>query len=693
MRDKMMKLIRRHRLLLAFLAAALIKQILVVGVPICASPGTPCDDELMRDWAFSIAGFDWLGNFDAYTFLKEPGFAIFLAVCYRLHFSYIFTVTVCYSVACMIFASAFQHIFSSGKYVLCVYLLLLFHPISYCDTVLQRVYRNGLGVILTLCIFGGLLHMYFSIKKEKAWRFCLWSAFTGLSLGYLWITKSDTAWLLPFTVVISVVMLGILLVKYRSFRHLPRYLCLVLPFLGIFLCVSGVKFLNIHRYGVASIEYYGIAMDEISHIRQEENTDEKILLTRKQLRELYQISPTLASVKEELESQMDAHNTYDTRPEDGEVETGWLGWALVRAFYNAGVYEDSGKANDFFRNLHEELSEAFADGRLVRAEVPVAEKYHIDTPKHRRELAGRAFAAIDYMVSCTNTSASTFTEEIKGAKASIWLFERITGDRNAHLKLEHDYEIAGWIVFPEYDGQNLNVYVEDEKGSRYQKMRFKESMDVYERQKSLGIELESAKKCHFDTVWEAKESAGDTAWYLGVYDTGQPDKGSAAAGQKLGRVRIGKGALVPEGDMTIDAVLDAYECRKDRETAEAAAKLPAGRLNAIGAFYRVSGTAMFWLGGLAYVILTAGFIRGLCRREFELVNSWLIVTGFSLSVFVLALGIAYVDLTQCPAIMTHYMSSGYPLLISVEAISLLKCAELAFSWIRGVRKKEEQDGR
>ena len=178
-----------------------------------------------------------------------------------------------------------------------------------------------------------------------------------------------------------------------------------------------------------------------------------------------------------------------------------------------------------------------------------------------------------------------------------------------------------------------------------------------------------------------------------MYDAGQPDKGSATAGQKLGRVRIGKVGLVPEGDMTIDAVLDAYECRKDREAAETAAKLPAGRLNAISALYRVSGIAMFWLGGLAYVILTAGFIRGLCRREFELVNSWLIVTGFSLSVFVLALGIAYVDLTQCPAIMTHYMSSGYPLLISVEAISLLKCAELAFSWIRGVRKKEEQDGR
>ena len=174
MTDKIITVMKKHRLLLVFLAAALVKQILVIHVPIYASPGTPCDDELMRDWAFSIAGMDWLGDFDVYTFLKEPGFAIFLGVCYRLHIPYIFAVTLCYSVACMIFSTALRNIFSSGKYVLVIYLFLLFHPVSYCSSVLQKVYRNGLGVVLTLCIFGGLLHMYFSLRGEKAWRLFFW---------------------------------------------------------------------------------------------------------------------------------------------------------------------------------------------------------------------------------------------------------------------------------------------------------------------------------------------------------------------------------------------------------------------------------------------------------------------------------------------------------------------------------------
>lgn len=673
MRDKVLTAMKKHRLLLVFLFAAFLKQILVVGIPICASVGTPCDDELMRDWAFSIARMEWLGDFDAYTFLKEPGFAIFLAVCYRLHIPYIFAVTLCYSISCMIFSSALKNIFSSGKYVLCIYLFLLFHPVSYCSTVLQKVYRNGLGVSLTLCVFGGVLHMYFSVCKEKARQLLFWSAFTGLSLGYLWITKGDTAWILPFMVVICLVMFGILLVKYRNLRNFFRYLCLIFPFLGIFLCSSGVKFLHVQWYGISSLEYYATVMEEITHIRQE-NQDEKIPLSRKELKELYQISPTLAGVKGEVESEMDMHDLYDTNPGDGEVEAGWLGWALVKAFYNANVYEDGETADTFYRNLHQDLDAAFADGRLEYNEVPAMQKYHMDTPAHCRELAGRALEAVNYMITCRRTRVRTYTEEIEGAESSVWSFERITGNWNAHLKLRHDHVIAGWIVFPEYDGQKLNVYVEDEKGNRYQKVRFTQSVDVYDVQKNKGIDLKSAKECRFDTGWD-EGAAGDAVWYLGVYDAGQQVSGKAAVGQKIGRIRIEKDGFQGEGMLAFDGILDIYDSQKDRESMEAAERMPVGRLNVIRTLYRIIGPIMFYLGVLAYLILTALFIRGLRRKEFEYVNPWLIVTGLGLSVLVLVFGIAYVDLTQCPAIKTHYLSSGYPLLMGAELISLCKCVE------------------
>ena len=683
MTDKIITAMKKHRLLLVFLVAAFVKQILVINVPICALPGTPCDDELMRDWAFSIAGMDWLGDFNVYTFLKEPGFAIFLGVCYRLHIPYIFAVTLCYSVACMIFSTALRNIFSSGKYVLLVYLFLLFHPISYCSSVLQKVYRNGLGVILTLCIFGGLLHMYFSLRGEKAWRLFFWSAFTGLSLGYLWITKGDTAWLLPFTGVICLVMLGILLVKCRNLRNLPRYLCLALPFLGVLLCIKGVDFLHTQRYGISSLEYYATVMDEVSHIRQE-GANEKIPLTRKKLKELYQVSPTLASVQEYLEKEMDEHNTYDTNPTDGEVEAGWLGWTLVRAFYDAGMYEDSETADTFFRNLHEDLAAAFADGRLERVEESAVQKYYMDTPAHRRELIGRTLQTLDYMISYRRTYVSMSAREVPDSEECIWAFERVTGNTHAHLKAKHDYAIAGWILFPDYDGQKMSVYIEDEKGNRYKKIGFKKRGDIYEFLKGTGRDLKSARKCRFHTGWDAEDSTENTVWYLGLYEKDQAD--GAKVGERKARIQIGKDGFIGEGTVEFDGALDVYNSQKDRERVENSAVMPVQRLNLIRVFYRATGKVMFWFGILAYAVLTIVVLRGLRRKTYEYVNPWLIVTGLSLSVLVLAFGIAYVDLTQCPAIKTHYLSSGYPLIISAELISLCKCAELLAVHLQRVRE-------
>ncbi len=683
MRDKILTWIKGHKLLMAFLAAAFIKQLLVIGIPICPAVGTPCDDELMRDWAFSIAGFDWLGDFDAYTFMKEPGFAIFLAVCYKLHLPYMYVLTLGYSLTCMIFCTALKNIFSSSKYVLCIYLVLLFHPISYCSTVLQKIYRNGLGVVLTLAVFGGLLHLYFSIYQEKIKKPLFWSAFTGLSLGFLWITKSDTVWILPFTMTICLVMFVMLLIRFRNFQSLPRYLCLILPFLGIFLCTNGIKFLHTQRYGISSIEYYGAAMDEFNHI-ETGREDEKILLSRQQLRELYELSPTLASVREELEASMDEHTLYDTHPEDNEVEAGWLGWAFIRGFKDAGVYEDSEKANAFFKNLYEEMETAFADGRLEKTVTPKAQKYYVDTPERRKELLGRTLAAVVYMASNRKTSARLYSAQNRKTEASVKAFERIARNANVPHSHKHDYAIQGWIVFPEYGGQKLNVYVEDESGKRYKKLKFKQSEDVYTYLKDEYPELESAKRCHFRTGWDIEDGKTDTSWYLCAY-LPQPFDGkeqkaetsTVSKGQQVAKVRIEETGFVSESGAEFLASMDMYSSRPDEGNRAAAGAIAVRRLNRIRILYRANGINLLQISLFAYVILTAVFLWGLRKKDYSCVNAWLIVTGLGLSILVLAAGIAYVDLTQCPAIKTLYLSSGYPLLMGAELISLCKCVEVA----------------
>lgn len=669
MKDKVITAIRKHKLLLAFLVVALIKQILVIDLPICAELGTPCDDELMRDWAFSIAGFGWRGDFNSYTFVKEPGFAIFLAVCYRLHLPYIFTLTLGYSIACMIFCSALTHIFSSKKYVFVIYLLLLFHPVSFSSTVLQRVYRNGLGMVLTLCIFGGLLHMYFSVGQKKIWPLFLWSLFTGLTLGYLWITKSDTVWLLPFTGTVCLIMFVMLLVKQRNKKGLFRGVCLFFPFLGILLCSQGVKFLDMQRYGASSIAYYDAVMQDITHIKSGQK-NEKIPLTRKELKRLYEISPTLAGAREQLETAMDIHNSYDTNPSDGEVEEGWLGWAFIKGFAEAGIYENCEKANAFYENVYEELQAAFADGTIERLETTTAQEYYVDTPAHRRKLAGRMKETISYMTSYKGTRVRGISrkEKVSGVQA----FEQITRNREAYYRQKNDYYLEGWIVFPEYDGKELEMYVEDKEGNQYKKLEFKESEDVYGYLQGQDTILESARNCRFREGWDVHNDNTEMSFYLTVY----LDK------QEVARLLLKGDGFEDNGGVSFISSIDIFSYKKDVESIQHSSQKAAGKLNAIRKLYCVIGNIMFWMGLISYMILTVVVIRDLKSRKFFYVNPWLISTGLGLSLIVFAAGIAMVDLTQCPAISVMYLSSGYPILMAAELISLCKCLECARGFVQ-----------
>lgn len=668
MKEKILTILTKNKLLLAFIAAALIKQIMVAKLPIRVISGTPCDDELMKDWAFSIARLDWLGDFNSYTFTKEPGFAIFLAVCYRLHLPYIFTLTLGYSLACMIFCSALKHIFSSRKYVFAIYLLLLFNPVSFSSNVLQRVYRNGLGLILTLCVFGGLLHMYFSLGREKKRYLLLWSVFTGLSLGYLWITKSDTIWLLPFTGTICLVMAVRLVVKQKK-RGLIRCVCLCVPFLGILLCVMGIKFLHMQRYGTSSIACYDAVMEDISHIKSEQEVD-KVPLSRKQLKELYKISPTLAGVSDKLEESMDAHNKYDTNPRDGEVEAGWLGWALIKGFTEAGVYNSSENANAFYGNVYAELEAAFADGTLERRETTTAQEYYMDTPAHRRELAGRIKDTIAYMTSYKKTRARIISR--KKRVDNNQEFVQLTRTREAYYRQKYDYWLEGWIVFPEYEGKHLDVYVEDKEGNPYRKLKFRESGDVYGYLEGKNTILKSAKRCRFKEGWDIHNTDTKMAFYLAVY----LDK------QKVARLPITESGFGENKDISFISAVDSYAYKEEADASEHSSMRAAARLNAVGKLYRAGGNIIFWLGILSYVVLTLAVLRDLRRFQFYHLDSWLISTGLGLSVIVFAAGIALVDLTQCPAVSTMYLSSGYPILLAAELISLCKCLEFASALVR-----------
>ncbi|MEY8516547.1 hypothetical protein AALC25_06350 [Lachnospiraceae bacterium 29-84] len=696
--------------LLAVLAAAAVKQVLVAGLPIYAIPTAVCDDQLMKKWAFQMVLNNWTGEFDAYTFMKEPGFSFFLSVIYRLHLPYIFSITLGYTIASIIFSTSLRKIFPSDKFVYVVYLVVLFNPLSFDLSTVQRVYRNGFAMILTLLVFGGIVHMYFSILGDKTWPYALWSCLTGISFGYLWITKSDTVWMLPFVLTVSVVMAGMLLAKRRDAKGVVRFLFLALPFLGMALFPRVVKACNIHYYGYENVGYYGAALHDMTHVEPEEEID-KVSLSRKTLEKLYEVSPTLASVRPKIEKAMDKHDEYDTHPGDGEVEDGWVGWALISGLSKAGVYRECSIANEFYQKVYEELEAAFADGRLRKVEVPAAQRYHVDTKEHRRELAAKTWEAISYMSTYQNAGPKAESSGKGGVGTRD--FEQITRNHALYDHSGYDYFCTGWIVFHDIPLDTADVYVEDEEGNRYGKLDFTPSRSVYWNLKGTEAETEDAKRCRFRIGWDVgSDEPEDEPYYLAVYQ-GEEAKG---------RIRLLATGFGQESQLAFTGSLDTYLATRSYEKIKRRAEGTIARLSAIGGAYRILGPCIFILGLVAYagltVLLVSGLVRLYCQKrrkrrgnQIERIkrgeesedpatcgagvlaesasytNAWLLATGFGLSIAVLALGIAVTDLTQCPAINEMYLSSGYAIFTSAGLVSMLKCVEYGVFRIR--RKGKE----
>ena len=214
-------------------------------------------------------------------------------------------------------------------------------------------------------------------------------------------------------------------------------------------------------------------MYDLSHIKSDDVQD-KISLSRQQLRELYEISPTLAGVEKYVEKQMQTYSEFDTHPEDGEVEAGWSGWALLEGFSKAGVYESCESANAFYKSVHEELEAAFADGRLERRTESTAQKYYLDTPEHCGELAECVWRTVQYMTSYAHADAQVMRSEDED-ELSFRQFEELTRNRVAYAKQDYDFVAAGWIVFPEYDADKMQVFVEDAQGNQYTQVKFRRS--------------------------------------------------------------------------------------------------------------------------------------------------------------------------------------------------------------------------
>lgn len=644
-------------------ALSLVKLLLIQGLVICPLVTAACDDALMEHWAINIANGNWTGPFSCYIFTKEVGFSFYLAVINRLRLPYFFATNLLYIVAALVMLYAVSHVVQK-KWILCIiYAVTLFHPIMTAVQSGQRVYRNAFAAALTLLIFACLLNLYFEIAEKSFLRNCAWSALAACSLGYLWETKSDTIWLMPFTVVVLLVAAVIVLKKKKILKAVPRLCLLLIPVLGIQLFSFMVNTLNVKFYGAPGIAYYGPAMSILTGTDTEEST-ENVSLSWNTFQELCQYSPTLATTTEKVKRVMEKYDDYDTHPGDGNVEDGWIGWALVRAFQRSGYYTDCQTANTFYRKVYEELKMAVDEGKIKLKQKSFLDSYHLATAEERKELFATIGQIWNYVASHKQMFSDTCEVTQKGMVGSQ-MFEILTRERAYYADMDSDYYCVGWILYPQYDLNKLKVYVEDAQGKQLAQIKFTKSRDV----KGNHNQVKGAEKCRFKVKWNYQEQKDEPDFYMAAYE---------------GTKQVAKNKIYQEGygDMTDDTCIgsvDGYFSRQKLLSNHKAAERAVKRCNVVYHIYRGIGSLLAWAGVAAYIVFTVFAVSKWRHREYDTVNAWLIITGIGLSLLVLFAGVAVTHLESCPAISYMYLSAAYPLFNLAAMLSLVKCIECIVS--------------
>lgn len=331
--------------------------------------GAPLDDELMFRAAQSISAGQWLGEYDYLTLSKSMFFPVWLAFLNALHISYLLGGAALWCAAALFAAFAFSLLWEKmpagqGRAVtLVLFALLACLPSSWAAYTL-RVYRDNIFPALCLLAFAGFAGAALRVlrtDKTPLWPWLL-AGGAGLTAGYL--SREDAGlFLLPFTVLATLGMLGVAVRRRRWLRALVQLLpyAMLAGGVGIF-CALNQAYYGVFTLSDFSGGAFADAMGAMSRVATE--SDEPMLSVPADARELlYEAVPELEPLSYWLEEDPQMANDFRD-PELDDYRAGSFYWAIRRAAQYEGIYDTAEGAEAYWQTVADKVNAACDDGTL-----------------------------------------------------------------------------------------------------------------------------------------------------------------------------------------------------------------------------------------------------------------------------------------------------------------------------------------
>ena len=365
--EKFKKLSRiKQILLVTVIVATFIRVLLAVKLPLFLQADSGFDDFLMMEYAKSLVKFKWLGEFNHMTLAKGVSFPIFIVLTYYLSIPYSFALILLYLVGVILLLYSLRPYIKSMWFYFVSYLFLIYSPVMFHIENVQKVYRGGLIVCMSLIVFASMILIFNNFKDKKLSKLIKYSILGSIALPFFYYIKEDSIWIMPFVLSALGFSFIQLIIDKKIDKKIIRSIFIVLPVVSLFIvniCYCSINYFVYGEYTITdrSGTYFKEVMADIIRI-DEPNEVEDIWITKSMLYKAIDNSKTLQTVKPYIDDMY--VNSWAVR-DNGEIGEDIIYWTLKDALGKAGVYSNGGKeVNEFYKKIDQELDKAVETGKL-----------------------------------------------------------------------------------------------------------------------------------------------------------------------------------------------------------------------------------------------------------------------------------------------------------------------------------------
>lgn len=435
-----------------------------VHTPIAIIVEAPHDEDLYVTMGRFLSEGKWLGplsQFSQFTLMKGLGYPVFLAISNWLGTSVSLSHALLHCAA-VVFFVVVVHRFVRSLLISCLlFTLLLWHPISLSFWLLQttreQVYCDQLVLLLA-----GVTWTFFSAPNYR--QTVLLAAFSGLVLGWFWLTREEGVWILPALLVLFAAA------AFRSYgdgRRLGNLTVALLIFVGVFAATQlGFRAVNWWTYGkFVGVDFkernYQRALGALASVRSGGNKP-FVPITHEAMRRVSAVSPIFASLEPYFSGPRGKGWEFGCplMPSTcGEIAAGWFTWALRDAAEEAGHYSSPTDASTFFGKLADEIEAACKRGELecspqLISEMPQSSWHQIADGFLQN--FGDAFRLLLFLDPPLEPGLSNGSKEARAVRLRFLNYPLHTKSAD-DLLASYAYKISGWYYGSGSDWVSISV--------------------------------------------------------------------------------------------------------------------------------------------------------------------------------------------------------------------------------------------